>query len=139
MNKVVLVGRLTADPQLKYTAGAGTAVTTFTLAVDRQFKNKDGQREADFINCVVWSKLAEVMANNLSKGRQIAVSGRIQTRNYDGKDGKKVYVTEVIVEDFQFLDKKDADNTTAKPTTTNNKPANNADFIPDNDSDDMPF
>ncbi|KPU42904.1 single-stranded DNA-binding protein A [Oxobacter pfennigii] len=103
MNKVVLIGRLTRDPELRFTAGSGTAVATFTLAVDRQFKNKDGQKEADFINIVVWNKLAELVSNYLVKGRQVAIAGRIQTRSYEGNDGQKRYVTEVVAEDVQFL------------------------------------
>lgn len=108
MNKVILIGRLTRDPELRFTAGSGTAVSTFTLAVDRGFKSKDGQKEADFLNIVVWNKLAEVVANNLTKGRLAAVSGRIQTRSYEGNDGQKRYVTEIVAEDVQFLDRKDA-------------------------------
>lgn len=104
MNKVVLIGRLTKDPELKYTPGTGTAVATFTLAIDRR-TSKDGQREADFINIVAWNKTAELVANYMSKGRLLGVSGRIQTRSYDAKDGTKRYVTEVVAEEVQFLDK----------------------------------
>ena len=95
MNKVTLIGRLTKEPELKYTPGAGTAVLTVTLAVDRRF-NKEGQKETDFIPVVIWGKQAESTAQYVSKGKLIAVSGRIQTRNYDHKDGYKVYVTEVV-------------------------------------------
>jgi single-strand DNA-binding protein len=104
MNKVILIGRLTKDPELKFTPGTGTAVATFTLAVDRRVSNKDGQKEADFINVVAWNKAAEIIANYMSKGRMLAVSGRIQTRSYDAKDGTKRYVTEVVADDFQFVD-----------------------------------
>ncbi|PRR80336.1 Single-stranded DNA-binding protein ssb [Clostridium liquoris] len=103
MNKVVIIGRLTKDPELKFTPGAGTAVTTFTLAVDRRF-SKDGTREADFIPVVVWGKQAESTANYMSKGKLIGVSGRIQTRNYEGKDGIRRYVTEVVADEVQFLE-----------------------------------
>lgn len=103
MNKVILVGRLTKDPVLKFTPGEGTAVTTFTLAVDRRFK-KEGQQQADFIPVVVWGKQAESTANYMSKGKLMAVSGRIQTRNYENKDGQKVYVTEVVAEEVKFLE-----------------------------------
>ncbi len=103
MNKVVLIGRLTKDPELKFTPGSGTAVATFTLAVDRRF-SKDGQREADFIPIVVWGKQAESTANYMSKGKLMGVSGRIQTRSYDAKDGTKRYVTEVVAEEVQFLE-----------------------------------
>lgn len=105
MNKVVLIGRLTKDPELKFVPGTGTAVTTCTLAVDRRFPSKDGQREADFIPIVIWGKIAETTANYMSKGRLMGVSGRIQTRSYDAKDGTKRYVTEVVADEVQFLDK----------------------------------
>ena len=103
MNKVTLIGRLTKDPELKYTPGAGTAVTTLTLAVDRRF-TKDGQKEADFIPVVIWGKQAESTAQYVSKGKLLGVAGRIQTRSYDAKDGTKRYVTEVIAEEVQFLE-----------------------------------
>lgn len=108
MNKVVLIGRLTKDPELRFTPGAGTAVTTLTLAVDR-YNTKTGQNEADFIPVVIWGKQAESTANYMSKGSQIAISGRIQTRSYDAKDGFKRYVTEVVADQFggvQFLGSK---------------------------------
>lgn len=103
MNKVVLIGRLTKDPELKFTPGNGTAVTTLTLAIDRKFL-KDGQKEADFIPIVIWGKQAEATANYMTKGKLIGISGRIQTRNYDAKDGTKRYVTEVIADEIQFLE-----------------------------------
>lgn len=103
MNRVILVGRLTKDPDLKYTPN-GVAVATFTLAVNRSFANQQGEREADFINCVIWRKQAENVANYLKKGSLAGVDGRLQTRNYEGQDGKRVYVTEVIAESVQFLE-----------------------------------
>lgn len=103
MNKVVLIGRLTKDPELKYTPGSGTAVTTITLAVDRRF-SKDNQKEADFIPVVVWGKSAESTAQYMAKGRLMGVSGRIQTRSYEAKDGGRRYVTEVVAEEVQFLE-----------------------------------
>ncbi|MGM0122657.1 single-stranded DNA-binding protein [Enterococcus sp. AZ194] len=103
INNVVLVGRLTKDPDLRYTA-SGTAVATFTLAVNRNFTNQSGNREADFINCVIWRKSAETMANYARKGTLLGVTGRIQTRSYDNQQGQKVYVTEVIAENFQLLE-----------------------------------
>ncbi|MGM9928768.1 MAG: single-stranded DNA-binding protein [Bacillus sp. (in: firmicutes)] len=103
MNRVVLVGRLTKDPDLRYTP-SGVAVATFTLAVNRTFSNQQGEREADFINCVVWRKPAENVANFLKKGSLAGVDGRLQTRNYEGQDGKRVYVTEVVAESVQFLE-----------------------------------
>ena len=102
MNKVILIGRLTRDPELRYT-GSNTPVATFSLAVNRSFTNQNGEREADFINCVVWRKLAETVKNYLSQGSQVAVEGRIQTRNYDDQNGQKRYVTEVIVENIDFV------------------------------------
>lgn len=103
MNKVVLIGRLTKDPELKYTPGSGTAVTTITLAVDRRF-SKDNQREADFIPVVIWGKSAESTAQYMSKGKLMGVSGRIQTRSYEAKDGGRRYVTEVVAEEIKFLE-----------------------------------
>lgn len=102
MNKVILIGRLTRDPELRYT-GSNTPVATFSLAVNRPFTNQSGERETDFINCVVWRKLAETVKNYLSQGSQVAVEGRIQTRNYDDQNGQKRYVTEVIVENIDFV------------------------------------
>ena len=109
INNVTLVGRLTKDPDLKYT-GSGTAVATFTLAVNRNFTNQSGEREADFINCVIWRKPAETLANYAKKGVLIGVTGRIQTRSYDNQQGQKVYVTEVIADNFQLLESKKADS-----------------------------
>ena len=106
INNVVLVGRLTKDPDLRYTA-SGTAVATFTLAVNRNFTNQSGNREADFINCVIWRKSAETLANYARKGTLLGVTGRIQTRSYDNQQGQRVYVTEVVAESFQTLEKKD--------------------------------
>ncbi|HEL6780948.1 TPA: single-stranded DNA-binding protein [Listeria monocytogenes] len=116
MNRVVLVGRLTKDPELRYTP-AGVAVATFTLAVNRTFTNQQGEREADFINCVVWRKPAENVANFLKKGSLAGVDGRVQTRNYEGNDGKRVYVTEIVAESVQFLESK---NNNAEGATSNN-------------------
>ncbi|MBX4266580.1 single-stranded DNA-binding protein [Clostridium estertheticum] len=103
MNKVVLVGRLTKDPELKFAQGTGTAVCTFTCAVNRRFK-REGQPEADFIPIVVFGKQAEATANYMSKGKLLSVSGNIQTRNYEAKDGTRRYVTEVIADEVDFLE-----------------------------------
>ena len=105
LNKVVLIGRLTKDIELKRTS-SNTSYANFSIAVNRPFKSGDGERGVDFINCVVWRRLAEVVANYTSKGSQIAVEGRIQARSYDNAEGKKVYVTEVVAENIQFLDSK---------------------------------
>lgn len=103
LNRVILIGRLTRDPELKYTPG-GVATTQFTLAVDRPFQKEGGQREADFIPVVTWRQLAETCANYLKKGRLTAIEGRIQVRSYDNKEGKRVYVTEVIADNVRFLE-----------------------------------
>lgn len=155
INNVVLVGRLTKDPDLKYT-GSGTAVATFTLAVNRNFTNQSGEREADFINCVIWRKPAETLANYAKKGVLIGVTGRIQTRSYDNQQGQKVYVTEVIADNFQLLESKKADssqnkqgngvsNSQTNNYTRNQQNINSATADPfgnssiDISSDDLPF
>ena len=103
LNRVVLIGRLTRDPDLRYTP-SGVAVTQFTLAVDRVFTSQGGEREADFIPVVTWRQLAENCANYLRKGRLTAVEGRIQIRNYENNEGRRVYVTEVIADNVRFLE-----------------------------------
>lgn len=107
INNVVLVGRLTRDPDLRYTS-SGIAVASFTLAIDRAFKGQDGNRETDFINCVIWRKSAETLANFTRKGSLIGVTGRIQSRNYENQQGQRVYVTEVVADNFQMLESKSA-------------------------------
>ncbi|TCS80797.1 single-stranded DNA-binding protein [Tepidibacillus fermentans] len=103
LNRVILIGRLTRDPELRYTP-TGVAVTTFTLAVDRNYTNQQGQREADFIPIVAWRGLAENVANYLKKGRLTAVEGRLQTRSYENNEGKRVFVTEVVADNVRFLE-----------------------------------
>ncbi|GIO44454.1 MULTISPECIES: single-stranded DNA-binding protein [Paenibacillus] len=103
LNRVILIGRLTRDPELRYTP-SGVAVTQFTIAVDRPFTSQGGEREADFIPVVTWRQLAETCANYLRKGRLTAVEGRIQVRNYENNEGKRVYVTEVIADNVRFLE-----------------------------------
>ncbi|MFC5529575.1 single-stranded DNA-binding protein [Cohnella yongneupensis] len=103
LNRVILIGRLTKDPELRYTP-QGVAVAQFTLAVDRGFSSNKEEREADFIPVVVWRQLAETCANYLRKGRLAAVEGRIQVRNYDNNEGRRVYVTEVIADNVRFLE-----------------------------------
>lgn len=127
MNRVVLVGRLTKDPELRYTPN-GVAVATFTLAVNRSFTNAQGEREADFISIVVWRKIAENAANFLKKGSLAGVDGRVQTRSYEGQDGKRVYVTEVLAESVQFLEPKSSgaqsggNNSSQSESQSNSKP-----------------
>lgn len=117
MNKVCLIGRLTRDPELRYTS-SNKAVASFTLAVNRQFTNQSGEREADFIPVVVWGKQAENVKNYINQGSQIAVEGRIQTRSYDDQNGQKRYITEVVADNIQFLDTKAA--TERRQTTSSN-------------------
>ena len=105
MNRAILIGRLTKDPELR-TTSSGRNVCQFAVAVNRTFTNANGEREADFINCVVWDKQAENLCKYQKKGNQIAVEGRIQTRNYDDTTGRKVYVTEIIANNISFLDAK---------------------------------
>lgn len=109
MNKVFLIGRLTRDPELRYT-GSNIPVATFSLAVNRNFSNQAGEREADFINIVVWRKQAENVKNYLSQGSQVAIDGRIQTRSYDGNDGQKRYITEVVADNVEFLGSRNSSN-----------------------------
>ena len=110
MNKVVILGRLTKDPDVKYTP-TQKVVTSFTLAVDRPFLNNEGKREADFIPVVVWGKAAELCGNSLGKGHRLLVEGRFQIRNFDAKDGTKHWVTEVIASNVEFIERKsDAKN-----------------------------
>lgn len=106
INNVVLIGRLTRDAELRYTQ-SNIAVATFNLAVNRNFKNDNGDREADFINVVMWRQQAENFANWVKKGNLVGITGRIQTRSYDNQQGQRVYVTEVVAESFQILEKKD--------------------------------
>lgn len=115
MNKVILIGRLTKDPELNYAAGSGTALTRFSLAVTRQFK-KD---ETDFINCIAFGKIGETIAQYLTKGRQLAVTGRIQTGSYDAKDGTKRYTTDVVVESFEFIGSGQGNNNNQGNTSQN--------------------
>ncbi len=109
INNVVLVGRMTRDAELRYTP-SNQAVATFTLAVNRNFKNQNGEREADFINVVIWRQQAENLANWAKKGALIGVTGRIQTRSYDNQQGQRVYVTEVVAESFQLLESRGQQN-----------------------------
>ncbi len=155
INNVVLVGRLTRDVDLRYTSN-GTAYASFTLAADRDFKNQNGERETDFINCVMWRKPAENLANYTKKGSLIGVEGRIQTRNYENEQGKRVYVTEVLAERFHFLENsKTANNDVLSNEGTNtlafNKNQNSSGNFAKNDpftsggdvfnvnDDDLPF
>lgn len=121
INRVVLVGRLTKDPELKY-LNSGIAVVRFTLAVNRTFKNQQGEQEADFINCVAWRKQAENTANYLRKGSLAGVDGRIQTSSFDGKDGNRVFMTEVVADSVQFLEPKREGGQAKSPAQNYNQP-----------------
>ncbi|EIF6295423.1 single-stranded DNA-binding protein [Clostridium perfringens] len=129
MNKVVLVGRLTKDPELRFTANKGTAATRFTLAVNRDYKKEDGTQEADFINCIAYSKRAEVIAQYLTKGKRFSIAGSIRTGSYDAQDGTRRYTTYVVVDGFDFIDSSDS--------KVNNDNFND-DMIPVDDGD-IPF
>jgi single-strand DNA-binding protein len=145
MNRVVLVGRLTKDPELKYTPN-GVATASFTLAVNRSFTNSNGEREADFINCQVWRKPAENVANYLKKGSLAGVDGRIQTRNFEGQDGRRVFMTEVVAESVQFLEPRNNQSGNQGQSQNNNQqqrqnedPFKNDGQPIDIDDSDLPF
>lgn len=122
MNKAILVGRNVKEIELRATA-SGTSVTAFTIAVNRDYKNANGEYEADFINCVAYNKTAELLSKCVKKGDRLAVEGRIQVRNYDNQEGKKVYVTEVIVQNIEFLEPKTSNKEeTSAPVETTNDP-----------------
>ncbi len=139
MNKVVLIGRLTRDPELKFTPGNGTAVTSITLAVDK-YNSATKQREADFISVTIWGKQAEATANYMTKGSLMAVSGRIQTRTYDDKEGNKRYVTEVVANETSFLSSKGNGSPGGANQTGNNISSwPEDDMVPVVDDGDIPF
>lgn len=136
INNVVLVGRMTRDAELRYTP-SNVAVATFSLAVNRNFKGANGERETDFINCVIWRQQAENLANWAKKGALIGITGRIQTRNYENQQGQRVYVTEVVAESFQVLEKRD--NAANKSSLDNQMPPNFSGQPMDISDDDLPF
>lgn len=144
MNKVALVGRLTRDPELRTTA-SGISVCSFTVAVNRRFRNAQGEYEADFINCVAWRQQAELLAKYFTKGRMVGICGSIQTRNYE-KDGQRVYVTEVSVDEVHFVESRGAQSQEqASPAHSAPAPEQNtfnadAGFMPvPSADDDLPF
>ena len=122
MNKVVLIGRLTKDVEVRYTTNE-KVVAMFSLAVNREFKNQKGEYEADFFNIVMWGKPAELAGNTLKKGSKIAIEGRIQNRSYEAKDGTKRYITEIVANGFEYLDKKEQAKTMADMGTDVTKDA----------------
>lgn len=122
MNKAFLIGRLTRDPELRYSS-SNAAIVNFFIAIDRQYTNTQGQRETDFINIVAFQKQAENIKKYVGKGSLVAVDGRIQTRNYDDKDGKRVYVTEVVADRVQFLDSRNSNASVSSVPEENVSPA----------------
>ena len=143
MNKVELVGRLTRDPEVRYTQGENvSAVARFSVAVNRRFKNAEGNYEADFINCVAFSKAAEFIEKYFKKGMAIGIAGRIQTGNYTNKDGVKVYTTDVVVEEAEFVESKNASGATETSNTPSSTGASAGDGfmnIPDGIDEELPF
>lgn len=135
INRIVLVGRLTKDVELKYTQ-SGQAVASFTLAVNRQFTNAQGEREADFIQCVIWRKAAENFQKYTHKGALVGIDGRIQTRSYDNQQGNRVYVTEVVVDNFSLLESK---GTSQQNGSAKNDPFANTGSQIDISDEDLPF
>ncbi|MCD9066018.1 single-stranded DNA-binding protein [Staphylococcus pasteuri] len=144
LNRVVLVGRLTKDPEFRTTPN-GVSVATFTLAVNRTFTNAQGEREADFINCVTFRKQADNVNNYLSKGSLAGVDGRIQSRNYENKEGQRVFVTEVVADSVQFMDNKGSNQQNGQPqqqrgqAPTGDNPFANNNSINDINDSELPF
>lgn len=136
MNKVIIIGRNTKDIELKVTP-SGTSVAEFSIAVNRTFKNANGERESDFFNCIAFSKLAETISRYVKKGDQVGIEGRLQTRNYTNKEGRKVYITEIIVENVEFLQTKKQDEQT--PMFADTDPFASAKFEDINADDGLPF
>ena len=143
MNKVSLVGRLTRDPEVRYTTGEkATATTRFSLAINRRFKNAEGNYEADFINCVAFSKTAEFIEKYFSKGGMIGVVGRIQTGSYTNKDGVKVYTTDVVVDEAEFVGSKSDNNNSggvSKPSASASPSSDGFMNVPDGLDEELPF
>ncbi|MGU8529901.1 single-stranded DNA-binding protein [Clostridium perfringens] len=139
MNKVILIGRLTKDPELRFTAIKGTAVSRFTLAVNRSYKNEAGEYEADFISCIAYGKTGENIAQYMTKGRQLAISGNIRTGSYEAQDGTRRYTTDVVVEGFNFIDYSKRENDFGGAfNTPDNSFSSNDDMTPIDDGD-VPF
>ena len=137
MNKVVIIGRFTRDPEIKYTTGENaTATARFSLAVNRRFKNKEGNYDADFINCVAFGKTAEFIEKYFTKGMAIGITGRIQTGSYTNKEGQKVYTTDIVVEETEFVESK---NKGTSDNVPNNNANSNSDFEETVSDDEMPF
>ena len=140
MNKVELVARLCRDPEVRYSQGDNTsAVARFSVAANRRFKNAEGNYDADFINCVAFGKTAEFIEKYFKKGMAIGISGRIQTGNYTNKDGVKVYTTDVVAEEVEFVESKNSNASTDNTPTPASPPNNDFMNIPDDISEELPF
>lgn len=142
MNKIILMGRLTRDPEVRYTQTNNTLVASFSLAVNRRFVKEGEERQADFINIVAWNKLGEFCSKYFKKGQQVGVIGRLQTRNWDDEEGKKHFVTEVIAEETYFADIKRTNNSSETPNTQNFEEImkqTNVEFTTIEDDNSLPF
>ena len=145
MNKVILIGRPTRDPEIRYSQnGDQMCIARYTLAVDRKFKKQGDSQTADFINCISFGKSAEFAEKYLKQGTKIAITGRIQTGSYTNKDGNKVYTTDVVIEEQEFAESKNANSSNSQQSSTanaNNQPSSGNDFmsIPEGIEDDLPF
>jgi single-strand DNA-binding protein len=138
MNKAILMGRLTKDPELRYTSANNTAVCSFTIAVNRKFSKQGEEKQADFIPIVAWDKTAEFCSKYFTKGQQVAVVGRIQTRTWDDNEGKKHYVTEVVAEEAFFADSKKGEGSVPKAPFGKSNDAEDG-FYPITEDDELPF
>lgn len=139
LNKVILMGRLTKDPEIRYTSENNVPVARFTLAISRNFAKKGEERQADFINCVAWNKTAEFINNYFAKGKMMVVSGRIQTGSYDGQDGKKIYTTDVVAEEVSFGDSKSDDSNKSNNNAASSNANDDGGFFPVESDDELPF
>jgi single-strand DNA-binding protein len=140
MNKVILMGRLTKDPELRYTSANNTAVCSFSLAVNRRFSKQGEEKQADFFNIVAWEKQAEFCGKWFEKGRQVVVVGRLQNRTWDDNEGKKHYITEVVAEETYFADSKKSEGTPSqKPAGTSGGAGQTDGFYPMDEDDELPF
>jgi len=138
MNKVILMGRLTKEPELRYTSANNTAICNFTLAVDRKFSKQGEEKQSDFIPIITWTKLAEFCGKYFQKGRQVAVVGRIQTRTWDDNEGKRHYVTEVVADEAYFADSKKGEGAQPKPSGSASAEQGDG-FYPMDEDDELPF
>lgn len=139
LNKVILMGRLTKDPEIRYTSENNVPVARFTLAISRKFSKKGEEKQTDFINCVAWNKTAEFINNYFTKGKMMVVSGRIQTGSYDGQDGKKIYTTDIVAEEVSFGDSKSDDSNRVNNNAASSSTNDDGGFFPVESDDELPF